>query len=388
MTTRTPSPDQQVAIDGVRAWIDAGAGGKVASLAGYAGCGKTFVVATLALEWEAQGRSVLYLSPTGKASLVLAKQMSEAGVTNADVMTIHRAIYAPPQEREDKSLVWTMHGRDISSSIVVIDEASMVSVELWRDLQASCVGAAFLAVGDHGQLHPVGPSAGLLEDPTWRLEKIHRQATENPIIEFSRLVREVGVMAAMRFARESRDGRLEYRRIRTAQDSRDVVAWVYGSPDEPRVNTEGAIIVATNAERCMVNKIARRFFGRTGDPQAGDLVTVLRNHHESGLVNGARSTLTLVSPAGDGMIATDLHRKSVSPLDQFGAERSLGARAARSHLLLDYGYALTAHKMQGSQASRVAVSMAETAWLDRSGDLARWLYTAATRAQDRLLIVC
>lgn len=381
-TTKKFSPDQQVAADGIRTWLAGDARGKVASLAGYAGCGKTFVISTLAREWENEGRRVLFVSPTGKASLVLAQQMRDAGVT-PDVMTIHKAIYEAPKENHDGSLEWSRHGREISAPLVVIDEASMVGVEIWRDLQVACDGAAFLAVGDHGQLHPVDASAGLLEDPTWRLEKIHRQAADNPVIEFSRLVREVGVREALAFAKASTDERLSFRRIMTAQDSLDVVRWTYASPDAQ----QGMVIVSTNAERCTVNKIARRAFGFVGDPQPNDLVMVLRNHHNSGLVNGHRAVLRSVIPCGQGMIRTDMHH-SPSPLDQFGAERTMGnAQAPRSCLLLDYGYAVTAHKAQGSQASRVAVSLSGTGWLERKGELARWLYTAATRAEHQLMIL-
>ena len=50
----------------------------------------------------------------------------------------------------------------------------------------------------------------------------------------------------------------------------------------------------------------------------------------------------------------------------------------------DYGYALTCHKAQGSQWDDVIV-------LDESGcfrqDAARWLYTAVTRAVERVTVV-
>jgi hypothetical protein len=87
MTTKTLSEDQQRAVDGIRRWIATNPAGQVASLAGYAGCGKTFVVSMLAKEWQGSGTRVLFVSPTGKASLVLHDQMAAAGV-NADVMTI------------------------------------------------------------------------------------------------------------------------------------------------------------------------------------------------------------------------------------------------------------------------------------------------------------
>jgi exodeoxyribonuclease-5 len=382
-TEKTLSEDQQRAVDGIRAWIATNPSGQVASLAGYAGCGKTFCVSLLAREWDAHSLRVLFVSPTGKASLVLRQQMRAAGIASPDVMTIHRAIYEPPLEVGDK-LEWTRHGREITAPIVVIDEASMVTADLWRDLQVACQGAYFLAVGDHGQLPAIGESACLVEDPTWRLEKIHRQAAGNPVIEFGRLVREAGVKDAMAFADASTDPRLSVRRIRSGADSREVCAWAYDLPDL----TDGMIVTSTNADRAKINRIARRALGRgEAGPEAGDLVICLRNHHQSGIMNGHRAVLRSVGSRGEGMISTDLHH-SLSPLDQFGAERTLGTKdAPRSCLLLDYGYAVTAHKAQGSQAQRVVVSMAGTQWLARRGELGRWLYTAATRAADSLMLV-
>lgn len=382
MTTKTLSDDQQTAVDGIRRWIASNPNGQVASLAGYAGCGKTFCVSILAKEWQDNGTRVLFISPTGKASLVLKAQMAAAGVW-ADVMTIHKAIYEPPKETKE-GLDWRLHGKEISAPIVVIDEASMVTADLWRDLQVACSGAIFLAVGDHGQLPAVGESARLMEDPTWRLEKIHRQAIDNPVIEFGRLVREVNVPAALRFAAASTDPRLQMRKIKTRVDSEEVCRWAYDLPDR----TDGMVITGTNAERAKVNKITRRALGLAeAGPVAGDLAICLRNHHTAGLMNGHRAMLTSVEDRGGGMLRTSLHH-SPAPRDQFGAERTMGtSEAPRSCLLLDYGYALTCHKAQGSQAQRVVVSLESVAWLANKGELVRWLYTAATRAADSLLIV-
>lgn len=374
------SDDQQKAADGIRAWLASSPSGRVASLAGYAGCGKTYVISMLAKEWQEAGLRVLFVSPTGKASLVLRQQMNAAGVY-ADVMTIHKAIYDPPLEKEG-SLHWTRHGREVRATIVVIDEASMVDAELWGDLQVACEGAAFLAVGDHGQLPPVKESANLLTDPTWRLETIHRQAAGNPVIEFGRLIREVSVPAAMAFAKASTDERLQVRRLKTRQDKEDTIRWAYSTTRDPM---DGMIITGTNAERCIINKVARRTLGMEGDVEVGDLAIVLRNHHNSGLMNGERAILTSIKWGEAGYYHTNLTHHA-SPLDQLGAERTMGVKQVpRSCLLLDYGYAITCHKAQGSQAARVVVSMSSIGWLKE--DLPRWLYTASTRAQESLMLV-
>ena len=50
----------------------------------------------------------------------------------------------------------------------------------------------------------------------------------------------------------------------------------------------------------------------------------------------------------------------------------------------DYGYAITAHKAQGSEYDKVLVFEEDFPWGDEHK---RWLYTAVTRAKQKLIIV-
>ena len=73
---------------------------------------------------------------------------------------------------------------------------------------------------------------------------------------------------------------------------------------------------------------------------------------------------------------------------QFGSTEALNFTDKRSRIqtgdLFDFGYAMTVHKAQGSQAKRVVLfeerfaKMTEDEWR-------KWLYTAITRAEDCLL---
>jgi tRNA1(Val) A37 N6-methylase TrmN6 len=51
--------------------------------------------------------------------------------------------------------------------------------------------------------------------------------------------------------------------------------------------------------------------------------------------------------------------------------------------IYDYAYAITCHKSQGSEYNKVLVFEEYL----KGGDHARWLYTAATRAKEKLVIV-
>ena len=52
----------------------------------------------------------------------------------------------------------------------------------------------------------------------------------------------------------------------------------------------------------------------------------------------------------------------------------------------DYGYAITCHKSQGSEYDKVIV-LEEFLKGENKEDHARWLYTAATRASKKLIVV-
>jgi exodeoxyribonuclease-5 len=54
--------------------------------------------------------------------------------------------------------------------------------------------------------------------------------------------------------------------------------------------------------------------------------------------------------------------------------------------LFDYGYALTVHKAQGSQAKRVILFEERFSKMDSDG-WKKWLYTAVTRAAEELIII-
>jgi exodeoxyribonuclease-5 len=53
---------------------------------------------------------------------------------------------------------------------------------------------------------------------------------------------------------------------------------------------------------------------------------------------------------------------------------------------IDFGYAVTAHKFQGSQAPKVLVYFEYMQGMDKVMKR-RWLYTAVTRAEEKLILV-
>ena len=126
------------------------------SVGGYAGTGKTFLISQLRnnINNIFPKISVAFVTFTGKASSVLKHRLSESGSLYFEdyVGTIHGLIYKPEVvwDRKLKAFViigWTKKSSDeIPHQLIIIDEASMVSKEIWNDLKS--FNKSIVSVGD------------------------------------------------------------------------------------------------------------------------------------------------------------------------------------------------------------------------------------------------
>ena len=399
------SPQQKAAIEGVDRWLDDPAS-QVYHLFGYAGTGKT----TLARECAKRaGGGVLFGAFTGKAALILRQKGC------AEASTIHRMIYNP----KDKSAVDLVElrekyrdellrevekpdllkheakcralAREIAteerrlkqpafainpdsevrfSSLVVIDEVSMVGRRMGEDLLS--FGTKVLVLGDPAQLPPIADGGFFIgNNPDTLLTEIHRQAAGSPVIELATAVRE---------GRGILDG--------TYGDS--VVA-PKGSFDIHEIAAFDQILCGRNNTRRVINRRVREeVLGReTPLPVVGDRLVCLRNNHELGLLNGSLWDVESVQEIdGDELVLGLLgeegqHVDSIAHVAPFlGKELSYFER--RNADEFDYGYALTCHKAQGSQWGSVFVVDEGRCFGANAG---KWLYTAITRAASRVTIV-
>lgn len=407
------SPDQEVAYKTIVAWSKR-RDGRILSLGGYAGSGKSHLVSILAGEMYA--KRIVFCALTGKAAGVLRKKLREAGVKgpNHEVMTLHSLLYQSythvcsatcmvDDKNCEKSgmLCWSdKPGGMADYDLIVIDEASMVSDQILKDLLQHSP-RKILAVGDHGQLPPVGGSASLMDKPDLRLEKIHRQAEGNPILELSQIIREYGALPQKLPGAE--DGRVQYVRH---QDFDALMRQVYGE----RASKDVATLCWTNRVRKRLNETIRRIVLKdeydASAPVDGDQVICLRNAYRVAF-NGMRGFMEDVAPASE----SDHHYRTTAifPEDNlrfrgdacrhlFTMEKGLASlndlesygMKARTWedfgFQLDYGYALTVHKAQGSQFDTVAY-IRERPPQATSDHYKRHLYTGITRASDRLFIV-
>ncbi len=151
-------------------------------LTGGPGTGKTTVVKGIIDIFEGKRMEVLLCAPTGRA----AKRMTE--VTGREAKTVHRLLEVE-WDAHDKPVFRRNAENPLTAGAVIIDEMSMVDVELFASLlDALPVGCRIILVGDSEQLPSVGPGnvltdmtdAGVL--PVVCLTEIFRQARQSLIV--------------------------------------------------------------------------------------------------------------------------------------------------------------------------------------------------------------
>lgn len=153
---------------------------KMLVITGGPGTGKTHLVRELVRRCESGGATVGLCSPTGKGAKRLAEQ------TDRDASTVHRMLEWSPIDE-----CWRRHeGNPLPYDVVVLDEASMLDVELCALFtNAVAPDTKLIFVGDVNQLPSIGPG-NVLRDcidshrfATVRLTRIYRQSEQSYIAE-------------------------------------------------------------------------------------------------------------------------------------------------------------------------------------------------------------
>jgi exodeoxyribonuclease V len=361
----TWSPQQDSALKAVAEWLRRGEP-QVFRLFGYAGTGKTTLARHIAEGVEGE---VAFGAYTGKAALVLrSKGCSEAS-------TIHSMIYRSRESDEGgPSFVLNRQSAAAKADLIIIDECSMVDEELGRDLLS--FGRPVLVLGDPAQLPPVKGGGFFTEaEPDVMLTEVHRQAQDNPIISMSMAIRE---------GRRLDRGPYGESRVLSRRDI-----------DAEAVMGADQILVGLNRTRRLYNGRMRELKGfRDPLPAAGEKLVCLRNDKTKGLLNGGTWTVQALRPPKGGLVRLDLVPEDerrrrpveVAVLPEFfeGREDEIPLPARRESDEFTYGYALTVHKAQGSQWNDVMLFDESYAFREHRS---RWLYTAITRAAERVTVV-
>ncbi len=275
----------------------------------------------------------------------------------------------------------------MDADLIIVDEASMVDPFVLNDLLSYEV--PIIAVGDHGQLPPIGTNYSLMQNPHLTLTQIHRQEKDSPIIDVSILARTKGEIPIKKFG-------VGVRKIsRDDPDSREIL-----NDALEGFNEETLIICGYNTTRLKLNQELRARKDKYGDiPETGDRVVALKNNHYSGIHNGAVGTITKIieeDKTGNWLLVKididgqDKPYQGYIYKPQFNQKETVAGNLkdpdGHQGDLFDFGYALTVHKSQGSQADSV-ILFEERFPKSTDEEWRRWLYTAVTRAKQNLLIV-
>lgn len=362
------SPQQDEALQAVSRWLKEANGPQVFRLFGWAGTGKS----TLARHLAQGVKSVKYAAFTGKAAMVMRKY----GAKGAS--TIHSLIYSLVSEREgEPRFALDPESEAATADLIVIDEVSMVDEALGRDLLS--FGTKVLVLGDPFQLPPVqGAGYFTAQEPDFMLTEIHRQAADNPIIRMSMEIREGGYLEHGRYGESLVIGR-------------DAV-------DRDAVLEADQVLAGRNKTRVAYNDRLRELKGLPAhEPVAGDRLVCLRNNPIKKLLNGQIWLAAEVKKRSPTRFAMTLEP------DEPGVGRGKGATKVITHAAFfsgeedqlswperkqfdefTFGYCLTVHKAQGSQWDDVYLF--DESYVFRE-DRQRWLYTAVTRAAEKITVV-
>lgn len=330
---------------------------RVQTMGGYAGTGKTIVVKYLHKildDWAV-------CAFTGKAANVLRKR----GINESS--TIHSLIYEAEKEL-DGSIALDSNGspifvlkNDVDCAGFIVDEASMISRDLFDDLCSFQKPIIF--VGDHGQLEPVGRDLNLMENPDITLETIHRNAGE--IAHFAEFIRKGHRPSAYRHQFPKN---IEFVKQRNM---------------EKHFLDVDQIICAYNHTRVKINKIVREQLNYNPDwPVEGEKLMCLRNNRDRCLFNGMQGKIFSFGKAKNHIIfLSDDKCLDVffdpSTLNQEKPDISMNREDPDP---FEYAYCITAHKSQGDEWDRVmGVEQVCKYW-----DHRRLCYTIASRARSFL----
>lgn len=435
-------------------------------LRGYAGTGKTSIMAALVQALKDLKQRIVLLAPTGRAAKVLSRY------AHHNAYTIHKYIYRQKQLGEE---CFSLNDNLHPNTLFIVDEASMISGKkeysnfgsgmLLDDLVKfvySAPGCSLMMLGDNAQLPPVGSldSPALNEDymagyelqiASHTLTEVARQALDSGILENATRLRPLALGEEARGAVSDRGIRSEEAMWDIVELGRDVQT-VSGAElleileqSYNEVGEEETIILTrTNRRTNIYNQgIRARILWREDEISTGDRVMVSKNNYFwtekyenlPFLANGDMleivrlrnireiygyhfadaqlkaldydweidAVVWLDTLNSDGLeVNTKMHKALFEKIAEdypelIHSRRKLVEKIYESPyynaLQIRMAYAITGHKSQGGQWARVIIdpnkggdtSTPQTA--EERQEFYRWLYTAITRATEKVYLI-
>lgn len=367
-------------------------------LTGFAGTGKTTIISYIVDELGIKD-STAFITFTGKAAMVM-------NLKGVPATTIHKLIYLLDPDQQDtegkrkgsdsRLNFFLVDSLPPNIKLIVVDEASMLSKSILADLMS--FGIPIILIGDPGQLPPIEDDPKILSTPDHHLSDIVRQQQDNPIIILSQDILEFGKIIPKSYGPE-------------------IGMFIGKKVPETSFQKADQVLCYKNSVRNDLNQKIRALNGFEGNlPVKGDKVICTRNNWQifAGgypLMNGCIGYSDSVGVCHDVsndpweevdssyIYAFDMRfRPDFSdnktflkvfkkPFVDCDLSFQQCSRDDKDLVQLDFGYAITAHKAQGSEFNNVII-YDDIPRRMLSDDIIRsWLYTAVTRAKQNLIYV-
>ena len=437
-----PLPQQLAVLSAACDFSVSAAERDVFVLNGYAGTGKTSVVGALIKALDKFKRRVVVLAPTGRAAKVASSLSSHPA------STIHRRIFRPnPSDPSGRS--WFVSRNESKDTLFIVDESSLINdssdagsllYTLIRYVY-SAPGCKLMLVGDDAQLPPVGQSVSTAMDPD-RLERLGlnpichsldvpvRQEEGSGIIRNATIVR-----LCLRYPPEEGYPRLivngypELKAISSAELA-DCLADSFSEVG----HEETLVITRSNKRANDFNRAIRNMVMFAEEPlERGDRVVISKNDYYwakknkagSLIANGDTAEVTWVGKTdkvygryftevelrlSDGAVVNaqvmlrslvcegpsipnnEMERFYNVVIAQYEGELSEKIQGVNEDpyynaLQMKYAYCVTCHKAQGGQWKHVYIDMGGIPADAMGPDFFRWLYTALTRATQKVFLI-
>ena len=443
--------NQKKIIEKLSSWLADDDFSRIFLLNGYAGTGKTTIIAALVAALKDLGIKTILLAPTGRAAKVLSHYSSK------EAHTIHKRIY---RERSiaDYEARFSLDFNKERGAIFIVDEASMLSANasegatfgsgnLLEDLVTyvrSGKECRLMLVGDDAQLPPVGDDYSPALQPSELLpygdveyatmDEVVRQTADSGILFNATMLRcmlENRIYEIPHFDMTYPDfQRVEGGELLEAlQDAYDR----YG-------RDETIVITRSNKRANRYNEGIRRYnLSAEEEIESGDMLMIVKNNYHyaehdeqspmSFVANGDVVRLKRIRRFEefygfrfvDAVLEfpdyDDYQMEAKVLLDTLNSEspsltrdesrrlfyevekdyEDIKAKAKRYRAIREnphfnamqvkFAYAVTCHKAQGGQWKAVFVDRCLFGDETMSRDMLRWLYTAITRATERIYLV-
>lgn len=405
------SEDQDEALRLIQNWMDSDSTHFI--LRGYAGTGKTFILQQLK-----NYPNIIYSAPTNKAAKVLSKVLKKPTKTTFSLFGLRL-------EHDEDELILKRTGQlpyFPQNTVIVIDEASMVGTLLFRAVEEvrEKLKLKILYVGDPLQLPPVKE----LRSPSW-------QVTKDPLCKFT-------LKKVMRYDNQLLKLATNIRNCITEKDwnsplvnDNDGTQGVFLSKSQSDLEkTIKATINSTNVSYIKViawrnktvdryNALIRKHLGFMDDYNVGDSILlaepieiddqIIAHTDDEFIIKEVKKGVKLIDgnpldvyhllvegdqelslnvPVIEQTLRYYLSLKADKAMKLSGTARKEAWsdfwKTKSKFNLVRYGYALTAHRAQGSTYDTCFVDQQDILANPTSREAYRCLYVACTRASHRV----